>query len=246
MKDILIKKWDEFVSDLLESRTYTHELGKSTAILIKWLSYYGMKYKVNMNHDTNDFQLYLWNDNFTKDKFNIIVNMMQTLGYFPAVINVDNRNLLNDYKEYVNFNHKIKNNKKDLDYIDFLNNLEITDDFNEIYVQFERYMDGVLDVNNIPDTLYHVCKVIYVDKIKKNGLCPKNQNKILYHPERIYLTSSDAEKLLKMFNNGDSEQYTVLEIRMDDYFKKHIQLKKDPNYENGYYTLTSIPPHFIF
>ena len=68
MKDILIKKWDEFVSDLLESRTYTHELGKSTAILIKWLSYYGMKYKVNMNHDTNDFQLYLWNDNFIKSK----------------------------------------------------------------------------------------------------------------------------------------------------------------------------------
>ena len=71
-------------------------------------------------------------------------------------------------------------------------------------------------------------------------------NKIVYHPERIYLTISGAESLIKQFNKEDNEEYIILEIKLDDYFKRHIQLKKDPNYEYGYYTLTNNPPNIIF
>lgn len=240
-----MKTYFDFINDILESRTYTHELGKSTSILIKWLNTYKLKYHIDLNHDTQDFQLYIFNNNnFDQELFDIIITMTQNLGFFPAVLKIDDRFLLDDYKEYCNIKNIIINDKKEIDYINFLKSITF-DNFNEIYFQFERYKDFDVDFKNIPDIIYHVCKKDDVENIKKYGLIPKSKSKISFHPERIYLTKNGAESLLKQFKKISDTQYSILSISVSDSLKKHLYLKNDPNIDDGYYTTTNIPPDII-
>ena len=98
-----------------------------------------------MNRETHDFQLYIYNE-LSQDLFDSIITICQNLGYFPAVIKIDNRDLLDDYKEYCNFNNVIKNN---IDYIDFLKTLTFNN-FEKIYFQFEnyKYLKNIINLND--------------------------------------------------------------------------------------------------
>ena len=240
-----MKTYTEFINDLLESKTFTHELNKSISILIKWLTSYHLKYNIDKNESTQDFQLTIYNnENFDQELFEIILTIIENLGYFPSLIMVDDRNLYNDYKEYYNFKNVITNDKKDIDYVKFLKSLTF-DSFEEIYFQFERYkdLDAVLD--DIPDILYHVCRKDDEEKIRRNGLIPRSKSKISYHPDRIYLTENGANSLINQFKKLDNSDYISLPIYLNNERKHHIQLKTDPNFDDGYYTLTNIPPEWF-
>lgn len=97
-------------------------------------------------------------------------------------------------------------------------------------------------VENIPDVLYHVSPLRYIDKILKKGLSPRSGNKLTIHPERIYLT--DSEDVIEYFGrylieNQDEDGYCVYSVST----KNIDKLYSDINMRNGgYYTINNIPP----
>ena len=240
-----MKTYKDFIDDLNESRSYTHDVYDVKNIIKRWLWSYKLDYDIKINDDRLDFQLSINNDEyFDKEKFNIIVTMCQNMGYFPSVIYLDNKNLLEDYKEYCNFKNTICNNKKDIDYIDFIQSLELSD-FNQLNIQFERYIDSDINPKTIPDIIYHVCRTIDVNDILKYGLQPKSKSKLSYHPDRIYLTKIGAESIVNQFKKINDEDYSILEISLDNNTKEYLNLKKDPNFNDVYYTLINISPNKI-
>lgn len=242
-----MKTYKEYIDDLNESRNYTHGIGKTTAILRKWLSAYSLEYKIHNNEKSGDFQLYIYNNgNFTQRKFNIIITMAENMGYFPSTINIDDRDLFLDYKEYCNFKNIISNDKKDIDYINFLKSLTF-DDFNEIYFQFECYQDSDIKEEDLPKQLYHVCRTSDVDDILKNGFIPKSKSKISFHPNRVYFSTTlkGAESIIDQFKDMEDVDYTVLKLNIDEGMKNYLKLKKDPNFDDGYYTNQNISPYYI-
>jgi hypothetical protein len=97
-------------------------------------------------------------------------------------------------------------------------------------------------VENIPNVLYHVSPLRYIDKILKKGLSPRSGNKLTIHPERIYLT--DSEDVIEYFGrylieNQDEDGYCVYSVST----KNIDKLYSDINMRNGgYYTINNIPP----
>lgn len=134
-----------------------------------------------------------------------------------------------------------------------------------VEIRMEPKYDYLVDYNELPKKLYHVTLKDKVEKILKQGLIPKSDNKLTSHPERIYfvINKLGAENLIIDHNfNKKDLVYSLLEIDLDD-LKSHqkesdhnkkkivpfkemgVEFYKDPNFYLGYYTLNSIPPKFI-
>ena len=143
-----------------------------------------------------------------------------------------------------------------------LNNLYLNhSQYNIVEIIYESKFDE--DIKEIPDRLYHLSISEYSDKIIKYGLVPKSKDKLTSHLDRIYLCKSidDCENLInrmklyyndeKSFNvyNKEKRKYykntypVIYEIDNSDKFIKNLY--KDPNYDNGFYTLDNIPPNKI-
>ena len=143
-----------------------------------------------------------------------------------------------------------------------LNNLYLNhSQYNIVEIIYESKFDE--DIKEIPDRLYHLSISEYSDKIIKYGLVPKSKDKLTSHLDRIYLCKSidDCENLInrmklyyndeKSFNvyNKEKRKYykntypVIYEIDNSDKFIKNLY--KDPNYDNGFYTLDNISPNKI-
>lgn len=131
--------------------------------------------------------------------------------------------------------------------------------FNKKYINMvlEPKFDIKVNVDDYPEHLYHITQTKNISRIKKQGLTPRNDCKITYHPQRIYLLSDKTNwKNVAVFfynttNNKsnkyiDYNNYSLLEINVD-YFKKYqYSLMYDPNgSENAYFTNDSIAPSLI-
>jgi len=99
--------------------------------------------------------------------------------------------------------------------------------------------------------LYHITPSINDKKIQLLGLVPKTLNKISNHPERIYFTRTkdELELLANRFNklSNNIREFSIYEVDIESAMKHNDQLRlfEDPNFENGIYTLSNIPPRFI-
>lgn len=110
--------------------------------------------------------------------------------------------------------------------------------------------------------LYHITPTVYVNKIKRNGLCPMSRNQIFLYPNRVYATPgkklTDAQKSLyknlqkvrakddkfKNEKNNDDNTYTLLIIdtrKLPD----SIVFRSDSIADNSFYTYGNIPPDAI-
>lgn len=105
-----------------------------------------------------------------------------------------------------------------------------------------------IEINPIPEILYHASLMRFQESILKNGLTPRTENKVTKHPERIYLTDklhiavNFGEKLFDI-KNKDREPYVVFKI---DAKKFNIHLYQDINLlAGGYYTIDNIPNYRI-
>lgn len=235
----------EYIQNLNESRYKTHGVQHVKKIFIPLLSSLNLSFDLDINKATDDFQLYIFNNgNFDKEIFDIIISRSEILGYFPSILLIDKINIFNEFKKYVKHKHKVENNKKDVDFVEYLRTLEFND-FKEIYIQFESWQDT--DLKEIPGVLYHVCRTIDLTDIKRYGLSPKSKNKISYHPDRIYVTVDikEAEQVIGEFKKIDNIDYTIIKILPDEELKGYLKLKKDPNWTNGYYTTQNISPLYI-
>jgi predicted acetyltransferase len=229
----------EKINFLTESRWKTHGLDKIRNILPRLLDSVNLKYDIDYNDDTDDFQIYIKNQNIVKNSIKNIVSICESIGYFPSSLLVDNLNLLDEFKKL----------KKNDDFIEYIKNYNFHN-FNLIYIQFECWLDNIVKV---PDFLYHVTDIKNLNKIKEIGLCPKSKKKISYHPSRIYLTSSieEARVTKSEFEKIKKDKYLILKIDTnkiidnDKKLKDVLKLRIDPNYENGYYTLQNINKNLI-
>ena len=101
-----------------------------------------------------------------------------------------------------------------------------------------------IEISQIPDILYHASPLKFKDKIFKIGFIPKTGNKLSNHPDRIYLTD-DLKTAIYFGENIKKEQgdgYCIW--RIDG--KSLSNLYSDINLRNnGYYTLSNIPPKYF-
>lgn len=115
----------------------------------------------------------------------------------------------------------------------------------------EPKFDLIVDDEFLPKSYYHITKAKYLPKIKKKGLLPKHQDKVTFHPERIYLFGaypknwkSTADFYRSIENN--QEKYCLLKIS-GEYINCIENVYYDPNsnLKEAFFILNTIPPSEI-
>lgn len=161
------------------------------------------------------------------------INMM---GWFPSTMIVKNLSGMENSFKY-NREYLIEN-------MEFLDNVEII---------FESKFDHEV---SIPKKLYHLSIQEFKSNILKRGLSPKSKSKLSYHDDRIYVCKKKFScynliKNMKMFyiskkwtnpKNKINYKWVIYEINTDGL---ELKLYSDPNYIDGYYLLSNIPPNNI-
>lgn len=105
--------------------------------------------------------------------------------------------------------------------------------------------------DSLPPYLYHICPLRVLDKIMRQGLTPRNNNRIAFHPERVYLFIDYPKEwknnIVKNFKiSGRDEKYVLLRISTEKL--KGIKFYYDSNFMTNYpavYTLEPITPSAI-
>lgn len=158
-------------------------------------------------------------------------------------------------KEYIDDLHGIDNLCRQLGW--FISHGNIPSDglyykYNEPEFFDQKYEEVIIkpkfdekDLPGKPSILYHVTPKRSVEKILQIGLVPKHKDKLVYHPDRVYLIDELelAYGLKKEFQRLDKIEYDILKIKMKDL---DIKLYADVDYpQHGFYTLENIPPKFI-
>ena len=117
-------------------------------------------------------------------------------------------------------------------------------------LMIEAKYPQLLDDLNLPHFAYHVTPSKNIPKIKKNGLLPRDTNRVYFnHPgNRLYLllNNDEIKELSDQLKRGrpeDEKSQTVLEINLHE-LETH-QFFIDPQYEAGVFTLRGIPPNKI-
>ena len=171
--------------------------------------------KIEKNKENNTFKI----KNINQENFSLLLKLTNNLGWFPSWISSPFYN--GKYFEDVEIN--------------------ITSN-----IIFEAKYDE--KVENIPQFLYHISPAENTEKILQKGIAPKSRSKASYHPERIYLLKNPdrAEDLADMFYQKTGETlWGLIKIDTTKIPGEYLKLYKDPNYDNGYYTLNNIPPQSI-
>jgi hypothetical protein len=211
---------------LYEGLIFSADIDSVVSHLKTW-SMASTKFKIK---PTNDNKIILKFDKQPNDKD--VINLMRwinTLGWYIA------RYVLNDG----NFDYKSFTTKEEL--INDLNS------YNLLNLILEAKYDLELNKYELKN-LYHITPIVYKEKIEKIGLVPKSLSKISYHPERIYLTTSeeDAINLATKFG-GRNDKFALYQVDIDKLIKHNngIRFFKDPNLKSGIYTLSNISPKFL-
>jgi hypothetical protein len=244
---MIIRYFKDYISFINEGLIKTHPgdiVSKNLSSLLIGLN---LNFNVDFLKDDNKIRL-------TFNFFNAIpVSNLDSLfdiinssvinkgGWFPSQMNITNIHGLKNYLKYD------------------VNNLYLNHpQYNIVELIYESKFDESID--DIPNKLYHLSISEYKDKIVKCGLSPKSKDKLTTHLDRVYLCGDieDCKNLInrmklyyndeKHFNvyNKQKRKYDkdtnpiIFEVDNSDNFIK--KLYKDPNYENGFYTLENIPP----
>jgi len=104
-----------------------------------------------------------------------------------------------------------------------------------------------VEIDPVPDTLFHITEERWVKKILAKGLIPKSLNKMTPHPERVYLglskTSTDS-LFPRLARFSKETRFAILKIDAKS-IPQYFRVFTDPNFEDGCYTLNTIPPYVI-
>ena len=104
--------------------------------------------------------------------------------------------------------------------------------------------------------LFHATPTIYVNKILKNGLIPKNKNTLFLYPDRTFcmkgdvLTNNDIGLLKNVqMQRGktvkyDNNEYTILKIDIS-MLPENMKMYTDPMAKGAIFTYDNIPPSAI-
>jgi hypothetical protein len=124
--------------------------------------------------------------------------------------------------------------------LDFLNH-----HIGNVFLQYEPKFD--VEIDKIPNNLYHITTCDKLNKILKNGLTPRTSTQYFNFENRIYL-SKDKESLLNFakqkFQINKTECFVILQLYINT-FTDRIRFFIDPNFNGGIYTLENIPKQTI-
>lgn len=218
---------------LYEGLITTHPLFKSVSVLDK-----AGYYLINPNPTDNFFNVQVHPTDNLEDFLSKLNSVADNLGYFPAGVG----------------STTTKHIRYDIDAVE-----SMLMKFGLAYVKYEAKYDLQIDANNYK-YLYHATKKLYLPKIQKYGLTPKNSEKLSRHPERVYLTFdlADAKKFINKAVNRippksyqtdkfpvksmiDFQTAIILKIRVDQ-LQYNFRIYSDPNFAgSACYTLNTIP-----
>jgi len=118
-----------------------------------------------------------------------------------------------------------------------ISKLELTSDASLIILE-SKYD---IELEKVPEKLYHASLKKYRHKILSKGLNPKNKNKLTYHPKRIYLTKTieSAKHIANELTND--EHIDIYEVSNKYSNRRYFE---DVNYD-GLYTMENIPTREI-
>ena len=148
------------------------------------------------------------------------IPLFNNLGYFISTYTIDGQNWIKKFDE----------------------------DTKPSALYLEAKYDIRIDIENIPNKLYHTSPPKFKNKILKNGLVLKSSNKISTHPDRIYLTDSlsTAEAFginLRKEDSGHFKDGFVIYLIDTESIRN---LYSDVNLRNsGYYTTDNINKKYI-
>jgi len=112
------------------------------------------------------------------------------------------------------------------------------------------------EIRNKYKILYHATPTIYVDKILKSGLIPRNKNTLFFYPSRVYCMrgnnlSDEQISILKNIQaqrgattHHDNNEYTILSIDVSK-LPTTIKFYADPMAPHAIFTHDNIPPQAI-
>jgi hypothetical protein len=237
---MIYKNIKKFVDAINEGLIRTHDINTSISILNKW--YISMTNYFNIEILSNDTFEITIKGKISTSLFSSLIKDINNLGYFPSLVYLENENnIINQFK---------------YDF-DKINNILMSKNIIKLIIICEKKFDDEIFVSSV---IYHVCKEQNIQKIIKNGLCPRAKNRIGTHPERIYfcLNIESCEDLIDKFKINDNikkspeQKYHILKIDIPELIidfekqNKKIIFRKDPNMDkNGIYTYDNIPGKYI-
>lgn len=214
-----------FLKEGLIKSYSTHELER--LLFRKFQNNFKYGYDLNIRKDEDGIELDF--KNFDKESYILFKQLVNNAGYFISLIYIEYLNGKNEVEKYSeNLLLKILGNKNNCKKIE----LTLEKKYDSKYPQI-RF-------------LYHVTPIFNINKIKKNGLCPKTKSKKSYHPERVYLTKrkEDAIKAVDLFKKYENSEYVLLKVDTKK-IKHRITIYNDPNFTMGFYTYDVLPPYSI-
>ena len=177
-----------------------------------------------------------------KEKYDHILSLCNNLGSFPSYLKI--KNYLNNPNNFKYNYYQLKNTHKEIIIIfesKFENSLYSKDDNVKRDLKFNH--------SKIPEFVYHLTSMDYLDNILKIGLIPKSKNRRGSHPGRIYVFKDinnylsllielkKNDKWWKITQNSNiknikSNKYCLLEIKTD----KNMIFHTDPNHKGSIFT----------
>lgn len=208
-----------------ESRYKTHGLNTIERTLPKTLKSMNCDFIIEYYWEVDDFSIEF--TNLTNNAKDVLIGRCELIGYYPSVMEVNDINI------------RDKNIKTIDDFVTFVKDYDLPKE-NCVFFHFESWLDQEIDT---PETLYHICRTIDKDKILRYGISPKSKHKISYHPDRIYITDDykSAIFIMKQFKEIHNTDYSIVTIKPNS----DMLVRRDPNFEEGYYTNQNISPNCI-
>lgn len=199
------------------------------------LNFIDIKFKYN----EDEYSISINKENLTPEAFQLIDDKLKAMSWFMSVISIYDLES-NEFKKV-----------KPLDFkTNYMSNYKKINRYLEITL--EPKFDTVIDNSRI-ENLYHISFDLFHKNIMKQGLIPKNKNKLSEHPSRIYLlmNATDpeiknlAQQLLDKYKNKKLvERVYVYKIKVGP--KSNYKFMEDINLrDGGVYTNENILKHML-
>ena len=109
----------------------------------------------------------------------------------------------------------------------------------------DRIKSKIVENNGI----VHITKKKRLEKILKNGLVPRQEKKLSYHPDRVYFALGPISNNLLLGLKAMLIPYNKLDkfvaLRIKPEITEVVDFYYDPNMNNALWTYDNIPPEYI-
>lgn len=226
----MITTYSQFI---LNETLKTNEINLVVRDANRQLSLLRYKFEISINQN-NTISVRLLDFNLTQGSIEIYLDTLINFfinrhGWFPSIMNL------------VNIVGSENSLSFDQDFI--VNNFKY---IKEVEIIFEAKFDVEKET---PKKLYHLSIQEFLQNVERKGLVPKSKSKLSKHLDRIYLCEEPEScrgligrmkihYLNKPRKSKINDKWVIYEIDTDGL---DIKLYKDPNYTNGYYSVSNIP-----